>query len=293
MTYPPSNSLSKKCSALVGCIPNPAAICSACISLSERANRAIIFCSSFSSAACSSLTKAIRSRSIAAEPCSVISFSIPSNSPMISPPLRNPRLLCVSPPICQAFPGDALERNGSALLVCHAELDAIVVSEIELGDVTLKMLFANMVIRPDQAALQKREEAFNRIGVHDAAHILKLSMIDGVVTGELPAEFGIDAAFIGHEVRIALNLAHQDRLQGLGIHAVDVEGTHVPTTLDQCNDLVLVVPARATLLAANVAEVGFIGLNDLARSAKRLCVLLLHRLAAAMRHEPCCLVGHA
>src|SRR5438876_1153739 len=129
---------------------------------------------------------------------------------MIFYSFAKPFLLCVSPPIGQTLAGDTFERDGSTLFIRHTELDAVVVSEIEFGDITLKMLLSNMVICPDQATLKKREEAFDRVGMHDAAHVLKCLVVDGVVTGELPTEFGIDAAFVSHQVCVALNLAHQD-----------------------------------------------------------------------------------
>src|SRR5207245_11450333 len=83
---------------------------------------------------------------------------------------QKPSLLCVSPPIRQALPGD--ERYGCALFVGHAKLRARVVSEVEFGDDPLKMLLANMVIRSDETALEDVEEALGGIDVGVAPMIV-------------------------------------------------------------------------------------------------------------------------
>src|SRR2546430_16710258 len=106
---------------------------------------------------------------------------------------RNPRLLCVSPPICQALAGDALERDCSTLFIRHTELGAIVVSEVELGDIALKMLLANMVIRSDQAALEDVEEALGGIDMSGSASVFALSMGDGGMFAKLRANGDISA----------------------------------------------------------------------------------------------------
>lgn len=69
----------------------------------------------------------------------------------------------MSPPISQAFPGNALERVICALRISYAKRSAIVVSEVELGDITLKMLLTNLMICTDQAALEDVEEALGGI----------------------------------------------------------------------------------------------------------------------------------
>lgn len=54
----------------------------------------------------------------------------------------------------QALPFDALEQCRGALHVVDAELDPMVPAEIELVDIALQVLFADMVERADQTALE-------------------------------------------------------------------------------------------------------------------------------------------
>src|SRR5712675_2001625 len=136
---------------------------------------------------------------------------------------ENPFLLCVSPPIRQALPSDAFERVICALCVSHAKCGAIVVSEIELGDIALKMLLANMVIRPDQTALQDVEEGFRRVCVNVAAHVFALPVRDGRMSAEFIANGYVSAGFISHKMRFRSNLAAQDRRESLGIDVQNVK----------------------------------------------------------------------
>ena len=48
----------------------------------------------------------------------------------------------------------------------------VVVPELELSDVERKIFGANLVERADHAALHQRPEAFDRVGVDHADHVL-------------------------------------------------------------------------------------------------------------------------
>ena len=104
----------------------------------------------------------------------------------------------MSPPIGQALPGDAFERVVCTLRVSHAKRRAIVVAEVELSHILLQVLFAYVVIRPDQAALQDIEEGFRRVRMNVVAHVFLPAMHYRFVAGEFAAYLVIDVAFIGH-----------------------------------------------------------------------------------------------
>jgi hypothetical protein len=55
------------------------------------------------------------------------------------------------------------------------------VAEIELRQIPLQVGLADVLIDPIEAALQDREVAFDGIGVHIAAHVFGLSVIDGLM----------------------------------------------------------------------------------------------------------------
>jgi hypothetical protein len=57
--------------------------------------------------------------------------------------------------ICQSLAFDALECASGAFDILDAKTRAIVISKIEFGKITMQMLFADMVERADNAALEK------------------------------------------------------------------------------------------------------------------------------------------
>ena len=65
--------------------------------------------------------------------------------------------LDISPPIGEALPLDALEDDIGALIIVNAKPDAFVVSEIELGEIALQVLLADVLIDTDDAALDDAE----------------------------------------------------------------------------------------------------------------------------------------
>src|ERR1044071_5508386 len=161
---------------------------------------------------------------------------------------RNPCLLCVSPPIRKALPGNALKRHGRALLVVDAKLLAAVVSEIEFGDIALKMLFTNMVESPDEATLQEGEKAFNGVGVRDAAHVFAGSVAHCVVRFEVQTGHCVAHGIIGHEAGFLRDMALQERLERLDVHLRDVERTHFALRSTSETTFILWCPPWRTFL---------------------------------------------
>src|SRR3546814_17525868 len=92
----------------------------------------------------------------------------------------------VSPPIGKALTFDA--AKGFVGTLCVSDL-AGVVTEIKLGTVAGQMGFAHVVIGSDHAALEDREEVFDRVGVLDAARgdVLAGAVVDGAVSVKLAA----------------------------------------------------------------------------------------------------------
>ena len=62
--------------------------------------------------------------------------------------------MAISPPIRQALAGDSLECQIRAVGVVKPQGRAAVVAKVELIAITLQVLFANMMERADQAALE-------------------------------------------------------------------------------------------------------------------------------------------
>jgi hypothetical protein len=57
----------------------------------------------------------------------------------------------------------------------------VVVPELELRDVERQVFPADLVVRADHAALEQRPEAFNRVGVDCADHVLFAVMVNGAM----------------------------------------------------------------------------------------------------------------
>jgi hypothetical protein len=62
--------------------------------------------------------------------------------------------LDTSPPIGQAFATRSFDRAAGALGVVNPELDAVRISEIELGEVAMQMLFADVLIDAVDTSLE-------------------------------------------------------------------------------------------------------------------------------------------
>jgi hypothetical protein len=58
--------------------------------------------------------------------------------------------------------------------VVNAEFGAGILAEIELRKISVKVLLIDVLIDANEAAFQNRKETLQRVGVHVAAHPLKL-----------------------------------------------------------------------------------------------------------------------
>ncbi len=88
---------------------------------------------------------------------------------------------CVSPPVRQALSDDALQRAFGARLIINTQLGAVVLAEIELGQITVKMLFADVLVGANHPTLEDREEAFQRIGVDLVARLAFANILLGMI----------------------------------------------------------------------------------------------------------------
>lgn len=201
------------------------------------------------------------------------------------------------PPIGEPLAGDALERGVCAFGIGHG---ALVVSEIELGQIALQVMAGNMVIGSDQAALHDREVAFYPVGRHDTTSVFALAVVDlGVLhKGLLALHEVISRAGIGHDVGIRRDMRLERFLEIRAGHIGYMERAQFALAFDKGNDLVHLFhgfPATSTLLGAVglAPEVGFISLNDLAATAKQARRILPHGFPDTVSHEPSSLISHS
>jgi hypothetical protein len=101
--------------------------------------------------------------------------------------------------IGEALPNDAFDCPFGSLHVVHSESDAIAVSEIVLGKISVQMLLAAMLVDALHPTFEDRIEAFDGIGVDVAANVFLLTMVHALMAGELATNFKVLARLISHQ----------------------------------------------------------------------------------------------
>ena len=93
----------------------------------------------------------------------------------------------VSLPVREALANDALQQFTCSLLVIYLKGDAVVVAEVEFGQIAVQVFTAAMLINAVHAALEDTEKAFNGIGTGIAPHPLVLAVVHAFMQAPPPA----------------------------------------------------------------------------------------------------------
>jgi len=175
----------------------------------------------------------------------------------------------------------------------------VVKSELKLREIQRQIFLAHTVIAAHDSALEQRPERFNRIGMHDAAHVFTRAMANYLMRQSeilaAHAEQAIAAVFISGNERnlVGYSLAHET-IQGRSIRAFDDLTNHVPLAADcaddrglpaHASDVLLLVPVAILIFAADASFVYFNNAHEL------LKVRIVHAGAQAMAHIPSCAVS--
>jgi hypothetical protein len=75
----------------------------------------------------------------------------------------------------------------------------VIVAELELGDIEVQVLFAELVETSHDAALNQRPKALNGLGVNCADNVFLFLVINADVVWILPLQIGVAGRFIGAE----------------------------------------------------------------------------------------------
>ena len=207
--------------------------------------------------------------------------------------------------IRQPLTGDAAHHGFHPHPVGEAQLDPMVVAEIELGEVAVEVLLAAVLVDAAHAALEDREHALDGVGVDDAPDVLAGRVLHRLVGGKLGADLGVEPALIGVQGGLAVDVLGDDLGDMLAVGNGNVEAADAAATLDQRDDGALVGGARLAALGVGAALallgrasfldraiVGLVSLNDAAVAAHRgQQAAVAHGLAQPVRHEPCGLVA--
>ncbi len=156
------------------------------------------------------------------------------------------------------------------------------------------MRLSHMVVGADHAALENGEEVFSGVAVSKAAHanILTGRMNDGRVPCKLAANAGVDRAFVGHEVRSAIDIGNDQRAQSFGVHIGDMERTGVAFAANERDDGFLRFHGAGGAVALLSANIGFIGFNDTVGATERAAAVG-HGFTDTVAEEPRGFVGDA
>jgi hypothetical protein len=188
----------------------------------------------------------------------------------------------VSRSIGKPLADDAKKRLIGAGLIVHAERDAVIVAEIELGEVAVQVLLRAMLVDALHPALEDRKVALNGVRMHIAANILAKGMPDGLMTGRMGRDVAVEAALIGMDVRFAGAVLRHDDIDGRLVSVLNVERTDGTAALDEGDDGALAGGTGPATLGEGAAlaplsrlrlglrpVVGLIGLDDAAVAAER------------------------
>lgn len=89
-----------------------------------------------------------------------------------------------------------------------------------------------MVERAEDAALQEREEGLGEVGVHDAAHVLMVGVVDRRVPGELAVEPAIGRMLVRQNMAHTRHVVADDPLQPDRLGVRYVEGPRLALAVD-------------------------------------------------------------
>lgn len=191
--------------------------------------------------------------------------------------------------IGQALTGEALQRLVGPCGIVEAGLDAIAVAEVELGQIPLQMGFADVLVDAVDAPLQDGEIAFDGVGGHVAARVFLGAVGDETILSEVPAELDVGCGFVGVEAAFGVNVAGDDRMQGLRGHVRDVKAADLPVALHQRHDVGFLADRPESPIGLRRADENLIGFDGLPRATegrKEDVAFFFHSFTDAMAEEP-------
>jgi hypothetical protein len=186
----------------------------------------------------------------------------------------------------------------STSLDCRSEyirVVSVVVSELKLSDIQMQIFLANLVVSPDNAALQDGPEALNRVRVNCANDVLANGVVDRLMR-EAMLQPDIAWVSIGAEKADAVRYGFADEsFKGLSICVLDHASNDVSLALD-CADYgslagiptpalsALFVPMPILVAPANVGFISTMPPSFLMSST--IAVRILWHMSQAVLYEP-------
>lgn len=167
----------------------------------------------------------------------------------------------------------------------------MVIPEIELREVTVKVMRPNLMIRSVDPALQQAEVTLDGICGYVATSILPVLVVDRLVARELSADRSIRVVLVGHQARFGFDVVAKNLGEVFRRDSIRTKGANAAAALDESDNRSLRAvlrprpPDLAPLPSTDVALVRFHDAGQFALQRR-----LSHRIADPVAHEPCALV---
>src|SRR5207244_3728923 len=159
------------------------------------------------------------------------------------------RLLLTSCLIRQPLAFRTNKRAIRASFIIDSNGFPVISSKIELGQIQVQMGLAHVLIDADEAALEYRKEAFQRVGVNIAPDILALGVIDARM---FKSEAPVNPRPIGIEAAFRVKMLPERRANGVVIEEYRAD---MPAALDETQHLPILA-RRRILRAAGLRRAG-------------------------------------
>jgi hypothetical protein len=199
-------------------------------------------------------------------------------------------LRCDSPTsrsVGKSFAHDAADSALGPLNIVDTQSDAVAIPEVEFGEVTVKVLFAHVLIDAVDSALQDREITFCGISRGIPPNVFLLCMVDGAVTGEPFASLPINAALVSAQVRSNVDFGFKDGPQVRCVHFGDVPRADPTLSFNERDDSFLGRWSFVGPVPRFAADKGFVCLDEHALAPKWATrTIVAHSFPDAMPDEP-------
>jgi hypothetical protein len=179
----------------------------------------------------------------------------------------------------------SLDRRSENIII-----EPIVIPELELRNVKMQILFADVMECADDPALEDAPEALNRLSMNRTDNVLMLGMINGAVIKFLAKVIVANPLIGAEQANFVRHSFVDERLQGLLLHILNNASDYVSLATDRANYNRFAGSGRAGLAIALfpmaifgfAANECFVNFND----AAKLRFRLNQRGSDFVSHEP-------
>ena len=120
--------------------------------------------------------------------------------------------LRVSRFVSETLAPEAFQRSLSPRHIIYAQPFAAAVSEVELGQIAMQVCRANVEVAAGDTAFEDAEVVLDSVGVGIAADVLVGAVVHTLML-EVAPHLAVLARIVGVQLRLLVNLGHQDRPQ--------------------------------------------------------------------------------